>query len=102
MDHRPQTTYRHRRMISRALLGAVLSGIAYAAAAHDGALDSFGCHPNVAHGSYHCHDGLLRGQGYTSKEMMLKAHQERQQEERVRARAANPPPGESLPPTAPR
>lgn len=89
-------------MMLRLASGVALGLIALSASAHEGALDSFGCHPNVAHGSYHCHDGLLRGQGYASKEMMLRAYQERQQEERVRARAANPPPGETLSPTTPR
>ena len=73
------------------LLGAALAALTPVATAHDGALDSYGCHRNVAHGSYHCHEGLLGGRGYVSKEKMLEAYKARQQDERVRARAANPP-----------
>ena len=101
MDYQPQTTHRHRRLISRVLLGAVLGGIAFAAAGHEGALDSFGCHPNVAHGSYHCHAGLLNGLGFVSKEKMLEAYKEHQQDERVRARFANPPQADNPAPATP-
>lgn len=79
------------------LLGAALAALTTAATAHDGALDSYGCHPNVAHGSYHCHEGLLGGRGYTSKVKMIEAYKARQQDERVRARAASPPQAETPP-----
>ena len=84
-------------MTPRLLLGVALAAISVSAPAHEGALDSYGCHPNVAHGSYHCHKGLLGGRGYTSKEKMLQAYREHQQQERVRARAVNPPPAETPP-----
>lgn len=57
------------------------------AGAHDKPLDSYGCHANVAHGSYHCHRGPLAGKEYKSKEDMLHARLEREREERQRARA---------------
>lgn len=86
----------------RLAAGVALGLISLSALAHEGALDSFGCHPNVAHGSYHCHGGLLDGLGFTSREKMLEAYKARQQEERVRARIANPPQAEPEPATPPR
>jgi len=88
-------------MMLRAL-GIVLGLVALPAPAHEGALDSFGCHPNVAHGSYHCHGGPLDGLGFANREKMIEAYKERQQEERVRARMANPPQAEPEPVTPPR
>ena len=86
-------------MIARYLAGLVLGLTIFAGAhAHDGAIDSFGCHPNVSHGSYHCHEGYLAGRAYTTKSKMLEAYREREQEERVRARTANPP--QTEPPAA--
>ncbi len=87
-------------MTPRLLLGIGFSLVAMSAWAHEGALDSYGCHPNVAHGSYHCHKGLLNGRGYPNKAKMLDAYREHQQEERVRARAVNPPQAETPPITA--
>lgn len=78
-------------MTSRLLLGVALSLLAAGALAHDGVLDSYGCHPNIAHGSYHCHVGLLAGRGFATKQKMVEVYKEQQQEERVRARVANPP-----------
>lgn len=58
------------------ILGAVfLSAVALLAApvgAHEGALDSYGCHPNIAHGSYHCHLGPLRGRQFDAKVDMVR------------------------------
>lgn len=84
-------------MTPRLLLGIGYSLVAMSAWAHEGALDSYGCHPNVAHGSYHCHKGSLSGRGYPSKAKMLDAYREHQQQERVRARAVNPPQAETPP-----
>ena len=101
MDHRPQSTHRYRRLMLRIAQGLVLGVVAMSASAHEGALDSFGCHPNVAHGSYHCHTGLLNGLGFVSKEKMIEAYKARQQEERVRARIANPPQADAPAPATP-
>lgn len=37
------------------------------AAAHDGALDSMGCHYARAHRNYHCHEGTYAGMEFQSK-----------------------------------
>lgn len=52
-------------------------GIAFAASAHDGALDSYGCHPNIAHGTYHCHLGPLAGLQFRTRADMVRAYQDR-------------------------
>lgn len=59
-----------------------------AAYGHTGALDSEGCHPNVAHGSYHCHTGPMAGRQYSSKQEMLRARQQRERDQRSKARVA--------------
>lgn len=59
-----------------------------AAAAHPGALDSYGCHPNIAHGSYHCHLGPLAGREFDSREAMVRAHEEH--ERRLRPKPLRP------------
>lgn len=61
---------------------------AAAASAHPGALDSYGCHPNIAHGSYHCHRGPLAGREFGSWEEMVRAHQEH--ERRARPKPTRP------------
>lgn len=61
------------------------------ALAHSGSLDSLGCHPNVAHGSYHCHTGRLAGRSYGSKPDAEDAYKEDEQEERAKARLREPP-----------
>lgn len=57
------------------------------AGAHEGPRDSYGCHANVAHGSYHCHRGPLAGRQYPSKVQMLRAYREKQQTARPKPRA---------------
>lgn len=91
MDYRSETTYRHRpvglRRAAALALGLLLTlAVAGPAGAHTGTLDSYGCHPNVAHGSYHCHTGALAGRSYPSKVAMMKARQGHEQEERAKAR----------------
>lgn len=58
--------------------------------AHDAPLDSYGCHPNVAHGSYHCHTGPLAGRQYASKERMVQAYKERQRAQRPKPKRQAP------------
>lgn len=95
MDYRSETTDSHRPVgfrqtaASVAVLLLTLAG-AMSANAHPGTVDSFGCHPNVAHGSYHCHTGPLAGRSYPSKAAMMKVRQEREQEERAKARLLDP------------
>jgi hypothetical protein len=47
--------------------------------AHEAVVDSYGCHSNVAHGTYHCHKGPLAGQQYKSQADMLRALREQDQ-----------------------
>lgn len=61
-----------------------------AASAHEGPQDSYGCHPNVAHGTYHCHRGPLAGRQFPSRQRMLRAYEEKQQTDRPKPRAQVP------------
>ena len=54
----------------------------FSAAAHDGPRDSYGCHPNIAHGTYHCHSGPLAQRQFRNKEAMLRALREEARRER--------------------
>lgn len=95
MDYRSPTTYRHRPVVLRGAVATawvllLTSAVVTPAGAHPGTLDSFGCHPNVAHGSYHCHTGALAGRSYPSKAEMTKVRQEHEQEERAKARLLKP------------
>lgn len=56
--------------------------LAIPAGAHEGPLDSYGCHPNVAHGTYHCHKGPLAGRQFPSKERTVRAYKEEQRRQR--------------------
>src|SRR5713226_10705478 len=42
---------------------------------HGGGLDTYGCHNDRKHGDYHCHQGPLAGQSYSSQQDMLVALQ---------------------------
>lgn len=76
----------------RVLLFAIgVVGLSVAAHAHEGALDSYGCHPNIAHGSYHCHRGPLAERQYDSRGDMVRAFHER--ERRKRPKPKRPPRG---------
>lgn len=68
------------------VLGMITAVLAGAASAHDGPLDSYGCHANIAHGSYHCHTGLLAERQYKSRAQMLEARKEREQEQEQQER----------------
>jgi hypothetical protein len=75
------------------LFEIILLGLGFAfvgsASAHDGVLDSYGCHRNVAHGSYHCHRGPLAGKQYRTKADMVRILNER--ENRLRPKPAVTP-----------
>jgi hypothetical protein len=65
-------------MISRVAIATVLSISAFALTtvtvhAHGGGLDGHGCHHDRKNGGYHCHQGLLAGQSFASKQEMLSA-----------------------------
>ena len=66
-------------LIPRAVFFSIGCAVAFSANAHDGALDSYGCHPNVAHGTYHCHSGPLAGRQFDTKADMLQAYAEEEQ-----------------------
>lgn len=63
---------------------AALFGLCASAgvAAHEGPLDSYGCHTNLAHGIYHCHTGPLAGEQYQSRAHMVRALKEKEREAR--------------------
>ncbi|HZC82170.1 MAG TPA: hypothetical protein VE222_10760, partial [Nitrospiraceae bacterium] len=42
---------------------------------HGEGLDAYGCHNDRKHGNYHCHQGPLAGQSYSSQQDMLVALQ---------------------------
>jgi len=56
--------------------------VAFSAVAHDGARDSYGCHSNVAHGTYHCHSGPLAQRQFRSREAMMQAFVEAERQAR--------------------
>ena len=62
------------------------------AAAHSGFLDDNGCHNNSKLGKYECHNGLLAGQTFATKQEALKALAKKKQEL---------PKGKAAPPAAP-
>ena len=66
----------------RVLATATLIGLSSIAVAHEGPLDSYGCHTNLA-AVYHCHAGRLAGQHFKSRAEMLR--QLREQDAQVRA-----------------
>lgn len=68
--------------VVRAIAGIAGMLLVIPGGAHEGALDSYGCHPNVAHGTYHCHKGPLAGRQYPSKERMVRAYKEQQRSQR--------------------
>jgi len=53
--------------------------------AHEGRRDSYGCHPNVAHGTYHCHSGPLAKRQFKNKEQMIKVLREEDQKVRPKS-----------------
>ena len=57
------------------------------ASAHDGPLDSYGCHRNEAMGTYHCHLGALAQHNFKSKANMLEALKEIKKKQRKKPRS---------------
>ena len=50
---------------------------------HGGGLDSHGCHHDRKAGGYHCHQGPLAGQEFTTEADMLKALQAQQEKKEL-------------------
>lgn len=71
-----------RILLLRLLLVFAPPGLA---AAHDGFLDSYGCHYNQATRHYHCHRGPLAGKAFKSEAHMREALQEAERREPRRA-----------------
>jgi hypothetical protein len=46
--------------------------VAFPAHAHDGKLDSYGCHWDRERKDYHCHEGAFRGGSFDSKMEMIR------------------------------
>jgi len=69
---------------TRAAVTAALLVLGGAAVAHEGPLDSYGCHKNLADNIYHCHTGPLAGQQFKSRADMLRVIREREQEKRAK------------------
>jgi len=69
---------------SGAAVAAVLLFTAPMLPAHDGTLDSYGCHVNLAHKIYHCHTGPLAGEQFKTRAEMLLVLQERDRERQQR------------------
>lgn len=69
--------------IDRAKWAALLGLCASAAvAAHEGPLDSYGCHTNLAHRIYHCHTGPAAGEQFKSRAHMVRALKEKERDKR--------------------
>jgi hypothetical protein len=64
-------------MTSRILIalsvGVLLTAVVpLAALSHEGKLDSYGCHYDEEHRSYHCHEGVFKGGRFESKIEMIR------------------------------
>jgi hypothetical protein len=64
--------------------------VSSAAWAHNGTLDSYGCHKKrPPQGGYHCHSGSLKGEAFATKDTMLKElHRRERQAETQRKTTA--------------
>jgi hypothetical protein len=49
----------------------ILPALAFSADAHEGKLDSYGCHYDKENKDYHCHEGVFRGGVFDSKIKMI-------------------------------
>lgn len=78
-------------VVVRALAFSAMCVVAVSSQAHDGLLDSYGCHRNIAHGTYHCHTGPLAQRQFSTREDMLRALAE--QENRARPKPKLMPSG---------
>jgi hypothetical protein len=78
-------------IVVRAVAFSAMCVVAFSSDAHDGLLDSYGCHRNIAHGTYHCHTGPLAQRQFSNKEDMLQALAE--QERRARPKPKLMPSG---------
>lgn len=47
--------------------GLFTGGMSTTAVAHEGQLDSMGCHYNRSYRDYHCHEGKLEGRKFKSR-----------------------------------
>lgn len=71
-----------RPVIMGARAAALLWFASAAGLAHEGMLDSYGCHTNLADKIYHCHTGALAGQQFKSRADMQRVLKEREKEKR--------------------
>lgn len=69
-------------VVARVLAVSAMCVVAVSSEAHDGLLDSYGCHRNIAHGTYHCHAGPLAQRQFADKADMLQALAEQEQRAR--------------------
>ena len=69
---RPRFERGKRRRLMIAQIGLSLCvGVSANILAHGGGLDSHGCHNDRSAGDYHCHQGPLEGQSFTSKQAAM-------------------------------
>lgn len=68
--------------IGRKIFLLVGFAFAFTVAAHDGPRDSYGCHPNIAHGTYHCHSGPLARRQFPNKAAMIRAYEDEERHAR--------------------
>ncbi|HEX9812748.1 MAG TPA: hypothetical protein VGA88_11790 [Burkholderiales bacterium] len=60
-------------IVIRGIFFLIGFAFAFSVAAHDGPRDSYGCHANIAHGTYHCHSGPLAKRQFRNSEEMMQA-----------------------------
>ena len=74
VDKEPRPRYERgkRRWLMIAQIGvALLVSVTGNVLGHGGGLDSHGCHNDSSAGDYHCHQGPLKGQSFTSKQTAM-------------------------------
>ena len=74
-----------KRIFLGALAGALCSTSSWA---HPGKVDSYGCHPNMAHGTFHCHQEPYAGRVFENREKMravLDEDDRRRQSEKLKS-----------------
>jgi len=64
---------------SYVLLALLIASAAGLGANHGGGLDKNGCHNNKKDGTYHCHQGPLKGRSFASKAEAEKEHEKAKQ-----------------------
>jgi hypothetical protein len=61
----------NRTSLHFAIIPLLIFGIPMLARAHEGELDTYGCHYHKERKDYHCHEGMFKGGSFDSRIEML-------------------------------